>query len=453
MRLVGHHQNVRAFVQLRESGFQIRFAELVNHRHHQIRRLTGQQLLERLDAVGHLDLKANALAGLAQLFFELGAVGHKNHFPLGQRCMSVHLAHHEHHGQRLAAALCVPNDAAACAWVLARQQAVDGFLHSLELLMPAHHLDQLTFVAGAKNGEGADDAEQIRLRHHACHHPLLVIGAAATLPQVIDLHRVRVCPTVEVLFVVRRDGSKLGLVSARHHQELVERKQGRAALTLGATLLAVTHQLVDGLRQSVFHLGRLGLDHHHRNAVHKQHHVGNDVVLSAPNAHLELAHRHKAVVLDLVEVNELDGGAFRARGAVLAHAGAFGQQAENMLVVLQQVAARQCRHLLHHLVGLVVLQPRLNQLELRTQHRLHQHLGQVAAVGLAWGLLRLQIQHLPAQPPELVQQRQLNVVALVQFDLFLTEFVHTLFLWWSHCLPKAVNLYFWSRLLGLSGNV
>ena len=40
-----------------------------------------------------------------------------------------------------------------------------------------------------------------------------------------------------------------------------------------------------------------------------------------------------------------------------------------------------------------------------------------------------------------------------QLDLLSNEYVHTLFLWFSHCLPKAVNLYFWSRLLGLSGNV
>ena len=42
VRLVGHHQNVRAGVQLRKGLGQIRLAELVDHGHHQIRRIRAQ---------------------------------------------------------------------------------------------------------------------------------------------------------------------------------------------------------------------------------------------------------------------------------------------------------------------------------------------------------------------------------------------------------------------------
>ncbi len=82
--LVGHHQDVRAGVQLREGLGQIGFPELVDHGHDQIRGIGAQQFFQLLDAVGHLDRKADALAGFGKLAFQLGAVGDKDHLPVAR---------------------------------------------------------------------------------------------------------------------------------------------------------------------------------------------------------------------------------------------------------------------------------------------------------------------------------------------------------------------------------
>ena len=75
-------EDVRARVQLREDLRQIRLAELVNHRHDEIGRIGRKQLLQLLDAVGHLHREADALAGLGELIFQLRAVGDEHHLPL-----------------------------------------------------------------------------------------------------------------------------------------------------------------------------------------------------------------------------------------------------------------------------------------------------------------------------------------------------------------------------------
>ena len=164
-----------------------------------------------------------------------------------------------------------------------------------------------------------------------------------------------------MLFTVRADGAKLCLLAASHYQKLIEVKQGCAAFTTAATLLAVAQQLVNRLRNGVIDFGGLGLNDYQRQAIYKQHHVWNDVVLSPQYAHLELANRHKAVVGVLLKIYKTHCRAFRACLAVFADAGAFKQQPKNMQVVLQQATAGKARRqLLCHIVQLVVCQPRLH---------------------------------------------------------------------------------------------
>ena len=273
MRLVRHHEDVRAGVQFREGLLQIRLAELVDHRHHEVRGIGGQQFLQRLDAVGHFHGEPDALAGFGELVFQLGAVGDENHLPLRERGMPIHLAHHEHHGQRFAGALRVPDDAAALAGTLALQQTLHRQLHGAELLVAPDDLDDLALVVGREQGEGADDVEQVVAVQHPGHEALLVVGAAAAVLQIVHRTRKRVGPAVEVLFAVGGDGAELRLLPAGGDEELVVVEERRAAFALGAALLAVAEELVDGFGDRLLHLGRFALDDDDRQAVQEQHDV------------------------------------------------------------------------------------------------------------------------------------------------------------------------------------
>ena len=179
---------------------------------------------------------------------------------------------------------------------------------------------------------------------------------------------------------------------------LVVIEERRAAFALGAALLAVAQQLVDGLGDGVLDLGRFALDHHHRQAVQEQHDVRDDVVLGAQDAHLELADGDKAVVVPVVEVHETHRRAFLAGLAVLADAGVFQQQGEDVAVVLDQTGAGEARgELLDHLLHLIVFQPGVDDLELLPQHRQHDHLGEALAEAVAGVLLAVEVDDLPAQ--------------------------------------------------------
>ena len=180
-----------------------------------------------------------------------------------------------------------------------------------------------------------------------------------------------------------RDGAELGLLAAGGDHELVVIKQRRTAFALGPALLAVAQHLVDGLGDGLLDLGRFALDHHHRQAVQEQHDVRNDVVLGAEDAHLELADRDKAVVVPVLEIDKAHRGALFARLPVLADAGVFQQQVQDMAVVLDQAGAGKAGgELLDDLLDLVVFQPRIDDLQLLAQHRQHHHLGKALPVAV-----------------------------------------------------------------------
>ena len=181
---------LRTGVQLREGLRQVGFAELVDHGHDQIRGIGAQQFLQLLDAVGHLDRKADALAGLRELAFELGAVGDEDHLPVRRaeawryisRTMNIMVSD-------------LPEP-----WVcqmmplrsrgfLPFQQALHRQLDGAELLVAAHDLDGLAFVVGGKQREGADEVEQVVAVEHPGDEALLVVGAAGAVFQIV--HRAR----------------------------------------------------------------------------------------------------------------------------------------------------------------------------------------------------------------------------------------------------------------------
>ena len=220
----------------------------------------------------------------------------------------------------------MPDDAAALAGALAFQQSLDGQLDGAELLVASDDLDGLALVVGRKEREGADEVEQVVAVEHPGHESLLVVGAAAAVVQIIHRSGIRVGPAVEIFLAVGGDGAELGLLPAGGDDELVVIEERCTAFALGAALLAVAQQLVDGFGDGLLDLGRLALDHHHRQAVQEQHDVRDDVVLGAEDAHLELADGDEAVVVPVLEVHEAHRRAFLAGLAVLADAGVFQQQ-------------------------------------------------------------------------------------------------------------------------------
>src|ERR1700687_1072623 len=168
--------------------------------------------------------------------------------------MPVHFPHHEHHGEGFAGALRVPDDTAAVAGSLSFQKAFHSQFHGAELLVAPDNFDGLALLAGGEQCESADEVEDVVAVKHAGHEALLVVGAAAAVLQVIAGPRGGGGPTIEILVAVGCDGAELGLLPASGDEELVEIKERRAAFTLGATLLAIPHELVDGLRDRFFDL-------------------------------------------------------------------------------------------------------------------------------------------------------------------------------------------------------
>ena len=230
---------------------------------------------------------------------------------------------------------------------------------------------------------------------------------------------IRVGPAVEVLLRVRGDGAELGFLPASRHDELVVVEKRRIPFPLGPALLAVAEKLIDRLGNRVLDLGRFALDHHHWQAVEEQHDVGDDVVLGAEDADLELADRDEAVVVAGRKVREADGRALLAALTVLADACVLQQELEQVLVVLQQTGAREARgELLDDLLDLIVFEPGVDDLEPLAQHRRHHDLGEALPMGVGRGLLHVrQVDDLPAQARKLVEQRLLDVVALVEAKL------------------------------------
>ena len=257
----------------------------------------------------------------------------------------------------------MPDDAAALAGALSFQQALDRQLDGPELLVTSNDLDGLALVVGRKEREGADQVQQIVPVEHPGHQSLLVIGAALAVLQVVHRTGIGIGPAVEVLLAVRGDSAELGLLAAGGDDDLVVIEQRRAAFPFGAALLAVAQQLVNGFGDGVLDLGRLALDNDDRQTVQKQHDVRDDVVFSAENAYLELADRDKAVVVPVLEVHKTNGRALLACLAVLADAGVFQQQGEDMAVVLNQAGAGKAGgELLDHLLHLIVFQPGIDDL-------------------------------------------------------------------------------------------
>jgi len=222
-----------------------------------------------------------------------------------------------------------------------------------------------------------------------------------------------------MLFVVGGDGAELRFLAAGRDHELIVEKQRCAAFTLSPALLAITEKLVDGLRNGFLHLGRLALDHYHRQAIEEKHDVRDNVVLRAENAHLKLADGDETVVVPILEVDELHRRALLTRLAVLTDASVFQKLVEHMSVVLKQIGAGEIgRELFHHLIHLIVFQPWVDHFKLLLQHRQHHDLSKIRPMAIATMLHGFKVNDFPAKTGELVEQRLLDVLPFVETELF-----------------------------------
>src|ERR1700730_10806976 len=97
----------------------------------------------------------------------------------------------------------MPDDATALAGSSSFKQALYCQLDGAELLVASDDLDDLAFVVGREQGEGADDVEQVVAIQHPGHEALLVVWAAAAVLQIVHRTWKRVCPPEEKLFIVR----------------------------------------------------------------------------------------------------------------------------------------------------------------------------------------------------------------------------------------------------------
>jgi len=141
-------------------------------------------------------------------------------------------------------------------------------------------------------------------------------------------------------------------------------------------------------------------------------------VLRAQHTHLELAYGDKAVILPMVKVHKTHRGTLLTGPAILAHAGVFQEQREDVAVVFNQIGPGETgSQLLDHLLYLIVFQPVIDDLELRPQDFQHHNLGEALAVAVRWVLLAVEVKNFPLQTIKLIEEGFLDMVAFVEFDI------------------------------------
>ncbi len=174
----------------------------------------------------------------------------------------------------------MPDDAAALTGIASFQKALDRQLDCAELLVASHYLNSLAPIIRREQCEGADKVKQVIAIQHPRHQPLLIVGAAGAMLQIIYRARIGIRPSVEVLLAVSGDGAELSFIAAGGDNDLVVVEQRRAAFALGAALLAVAEDLVDGLWDGIIDFGRLALDNYDRQTVQEKDDIRDDVVFS-----------------------------------------------------------------------------------------------------------------------------------------------------------------------------
>ena len=139
-------------------------------------------------------------------------------------------------------------------------------------------------------------------------------------------------------------------------------------------------------------------------------------MLCADDPYLELACRNKSVVVVMLEVDEAHRWAVLARLAILADARVFKQKLKNVLVVLNQTCAGKTGcELLNDFFDLIFFKPRIDDFQLLSQDREHDHFRKTLSERLRRILFGVAIDYLPAKALKLVEERLFDVITFVEF--------------------------------------
>ena len=169
---------------------------------------SASMVLSLLARRARCDALAGELGRLGELLLQVGAVGDDDDLEGPQHRIGAHRPHQEHHGQALARALGVPDDAAAAVVLavlsprLAGAQPLERPADGAVLLVAGDDLDAPAARLGEQR-EVPDDVEQVGRRQHARDQQLLagqLGGRLAELGrQLVARQRRRVLPLQEVL--------------------------------------------------------------------------------------------------------------------------------------------------------------------------------------------------------------------------------------------------------------
>ena len=268
-----------------------RLVELVHQGGDDVRLAVGHQFHQMAAALGPVRRQAAGREGVAELLVQVHPVGHQHDARIADGRLQRQRARQHHHGQRLARALGVPDDAAATLAAVVRLPDAGEHLADGEHLLVARDLAH----AAVEHGEGpghlqqalraAQRVERAVLLGHLPAHQIgrnLLAHAQLGKGQIEQrgLHRLRQRALQQrrdfgvgyVLLPLRPElgrgagGGVAGFILVHRQHGLHVGKQARDVFV---ALVA------DGLRDGLGHLDlrRLALDHREGNAVDEQYDV------------------------------------------------------------------------------------------------------------------------------------------------------------------------------------
>ena len=285
--------------------------------------LGAVQLLGQVGAApGAVNPLLDAEKHLLDLAVQIGTVGDDQHpragdvfqNPLGQ----------PHHGQRLAAALGMPEDAA----LAAAEEGLRG-LHPEILVLAAQLLD-----AGIEHHEVVDQLQQPRFFAHLQQLAVQQVGLLRHRPAVLN-------PAPPILLRRLDSGVAQALAIIARHQPLLGGEEG-----LDECLLLIVQMLADALGHRDG--GAFQLQHAQRDAVDVDHQVRALGAGLGRIGQIDPLHRHllgngEVIVLRMLPVDQPDGVPVLARAGLDLYA--VAQQVIDVLVAVVKALAGVRRHL------------------------------------------------------------------------------------------------------------
>ena len=298
VRLVDHRDDVVAGVE--HAG---RLAELVDRGDDDLPRALAQQRLQLGARVGrHQSGYVGGVEGAGDLGVEVDAVDDDQDRRVGQLGHRPQLERGEHHEQRLARALEVPDQTLLD---LAEQHPLDDQVGRLELLEPGDDLDLAVLLVGGVDREEPQELQHCRRLEDALDR--LLDGDQADLRRSVVVGRLLAPRTPQLdRHADRAVAEVLALGGEREH---VGHEELRHAL------LVVVVDLRSTVDPRVRRPNRrLRLTHHQREAVAPQHQV--EALLDPSLLEGDLGRDHplvRRVIVEVIEVDQPDGRVLAVR--------------------------------------------------------------------------------------------------------------------------------------------